>query len=291
MDPAARGAELARKIESQAPHDVVCLLVFPDGLRGNCTDFLSALHDNLTFPVLVVGGTSADAMIFDRTYQYADHIVASDAISAVLVRGRGRVQIAVSHGCAPIGLERTVTRAEAGWVYEIDGQSAWSVFKEYLGSEPEDLSAEGIVHLCVGTPFDEPSSVPAPIAIRTPLDLDKQTGALFFPGGGLETNQTIRVTRRDPMMIRESARACAQRILDHEPNRKPALVLQFDCAGRGKVLFGSCTADEIVVPLQQTLGPTTPWIGFHTYGEIAPIGSRPRYQNYTVALCALYEED
>ena len=71
--------------------------------------------------------------------------------------------------------------------------------------------------------------------------------------------------------------------------RAPAFVLQFDCAGRGRILFGACAAAEIVVPLRKTLGPATPWLGFHTYGEIAPIAGRPYYHNYTVALCAVYD--
>ena len=36
-------------------------------------------------------------------------------------------------------------------------------------------------------------------------------------------------------------------------------------------------------------GATVPWIGFHTYGEIAELGGQPYYHNYTVVLCALYE--
>ncbi len=37
------------------------------------------------------------------------------------------------------------------------------------------------------------------------------------------------------------------------------------------------------------LGRETPWIGFHTFGEIAPIAGETFYHNFTVALCALYE--
>lgn len=78
-------------------------------------------------------------------------------------------------------------------------------------------------------------------------------------------------------------------VLVSRDGRRPDLVLQFDCAGRGRILWGGCAAQEIVAPLRRTLGETTPWIGFHTYGEIAPIGDRPYYHNYTVALCAFYE--
>jgi small ligand-binding sensory domain FIST len=189
----------------------------------------------------------------------------------------------------PIGLERTVTRAEGGWVREIDGRPAWDVFKEYLEGDPPDLQAEGVIHLCIGKPLDAEATrdYDAPHVIHTPLHLDKATGALFFPGGGLSTGERIRLTRRDAARIRESALGCARKLVRQD--RRPLVVFQFDCAGRGRALFGSCAADEIVRPLQAALGTEVPWIGFHTYGEIAPIGDRSYYHNYTVVLCALYD--
>ena len=68
-------------------------------------------------------------------------------------------------------------------------------------------------------------------------------------------------------------------------------MLQLVCGGRERTLWGGCAAAEIVAPLRKVLGPKAPGIGFHTYGEIAPIEGRPYYHNYTVALCALYEQD
>ncbi len=286
-NPAACGVELAGRIRRK--DDAIGLLVFPDGLVGNCTRFLTELESRLTVPLLVCGGTSADGMAFKQTYQYGNSGVTSKGLAALLIRGDGRLELAVSHGCAPIGLERTVTRAENGWVYEIDDQRAWSVFKEYLDGNPQDLNADGIVHLCIGKPLEAGDQDYGSYVIHTPLALDKDSGALFFPSGGLNTGETIRMTRRDPQRIKASARACADRILNQGTGQPPAAVFQFDCAGRGSVLFGACASEEIVQPLQEALGETTPWIGFHTYGEIAPIGGKLQYHNYTVALCALYE--
>jgi hypothetical protein len=287
-DPAACGAALAGMVGAR--EDAIGLLIFPDGLVGNCTRFLAELESNLEVPLLVSGGASADGMAFKQTFQYGNGSVVSQGLSAVLIKGDGRLELAVSHGCSPIGLERTVTRAKDGWVYEIDDQRAWSVFKEYLDGNPQDLNADGIVHLCIGKPvepFDGHDY--GPYVIHAPLALDKDSGALFFPSGGLNTGEMIRMTRRDPQRIKASARACADRILDQCSGQSPAAVFQFDCAGRGSVLFGSSASEEIVQPLQEALGEKTPWIGFHTYGEIAPIGGKLHYHNYTVALCALYE--
>ncbi len=239
----------------------------------------------------MLGGTAGDAMTLERTFQYRDGEVTSDAVAGVLVRGRGRFEFAVSHGCTQIGIERCATRTDGGWLHEIDGRPAWDVFREYLGPGYDDLNAEGMAHLCIGEPLpDDAATEHEPFVIHTPLGLDKRTGSLFFPGGGVAQATRIHFTRRDPVRVRSTARECAARVARRVPERRPALVLQFDCAGRGRMLFGSRSTEEIVWPLQEQLGPGVPWIGFHTYGEIAPIGRRTFFHNYTVALGALYDE-
>ena len=166
--PAGAGERLAELVN---PHvaDAACLCLMPDGLQGNCTEFLSALHAKLVKPLPVVGGLAADAMSFERTYQYVDDKIVSGGVAALLISGETDVAIAVSHGCSPIGLPRTVTSSEGGWVKEIDGEPAWQLFKAYLDDSAEDLNAEGIVHLCIGEPLATPELTDG--TIRTSSEL------------------------------------------------------------------------------------------------------------------------
>lgn len=289
-DPVAAGRTLAARVNAAGP-DVRCLCVMPDGLHGNCTELLRVLHADLEVPMPIIGGAAADAMTFDGTWQYGEGRVVTGGLAALIVSGPVDVEVAVSHGCTALGLERAVTREASGWIHEIDGQPAWRLFKEYLGSDADDLNAEGIVHLCVGERLAHASPAYDPLVIRTPTALDAATGALFFPGGGLTEGRAIQFTRRDPEKIRASVRETASRLRASHPDRAPDVVFQFDCAGRGRILWGGGASAEIVAPLRQTLGAATPWIGFHTYGEIAPIAGTPYYHNYSVALCALYERE
>ncbi len=267
--------------------DAFAVLLLTDGLGGQCSRFLATLQAALPADLPVIGGAAGDAMSFTGTYQYLDDQVLSGGAVALVLRGAGHIRHAVSHGCVPVGGERTVTDAGDGWVRTIDGQPAWTVLKEYLDGDPVDLNAEGIVHLCFGAPLTSDSLGDYdPYIIRTPMQLDPGTGALFFPGGGFATGDRLRLTRRDPDRIRSSAERCAASLLADRP---PAFVVQFDCAGRGRILFGGCAAAQIVAPLQRMLGESVPWIGFHTYGEIAPVGGQLHYHNYTVALCAVYD--
>ena len=165
------------------------------------------------------------------------------------------------------------------------------MFREYLDGDPQDLDVEGISHLCIGEELPPHAAGEyEPFIIHTPMNLNRETGALFFAAGGLHENTSIRLARRDEDRITESGRSCAQRLAARHAGRTPAFVLQFDCAGRGNLMFGGHVAERIVQPLQESLGAATPWIGFHTFGEIAPVAGKTYYHNYSVAMCAVYDE-
>lgn len=284
-DSGAAAAQLVREITARNIARPVALLVFTDGLTGDCTEFLTALADGLPWPIPIVGGAAGDALRMERTQQFRGREVATGSVSALLFHGRARATTYIGHGCRPIGLTKTVTRAEGGWVVELDGESAWEHFRSYLDGAPEDLKADGIMHLSVGQVLPGERGE---LAVRTPMLLRKSDGALFFPGGGLEVGAKLRMLRRDPQQISEDAVAVARRMLEDAEGRKPDFVLQFDCSGRGKLLFGSCAADELVRPVQAIVGNDVPWLGFHTYGEIATTSGAPRYHNYTVVLAPFY---
>src|SRR5665647_703317 len=70
-------------------------------------------------------------------------------------------------------------------------------------------------------------------------------------------------------------------------DRKPSAVLQFDCAARGKTLFGPEVKEMGIDAIQDVLGKDIPWVGFYTYGELAPIGGKNYAHTATVALCVI----
>lgn len=287
-DPRRLGHALAAEV-ARRDGEARALLLFPDGLTGNATALLDGLQERLPPRLVVAGGTAGDLARFDATYQYGRDGAIRDGVSALVISGDVDVESTVSHGCMPIGSARTVTRAEGGMVYEIDGRPAWQVFKEYLDGDPEELVAGDSVHLSFGQrlPREDVGSY-GEYVMRTPFGLDKANGALFFPGA-LPQGAEIQLMRRDPDLIRQGAIDSARALAARRPGATPALVLQFDCAGRGRIIFGERTTDTIVRPIQEVLGRDVPWAGFHTYGELARLERRIYYHNYTVVLCALYD--
>jgi hypothetical protein len=286
-DPRACGRTVGRRVLA-ADADARCVLVFPDGITGDCTALADGITAELSRDVVVAGGTAADLARFTATYQYGADGPIRDGVSVAVFGGDVTAEIAVSHGCLPIGRTRTVTRSVGGLLYEIDYRPAWSVFKEYLDGDPDMLVAADSVHLSFGAPLPVAEVGPyGGYVLRTPLGLDQRSGALFFPGA-LGEGVALQLMRRDPDRIRQSAAASAYQLASRRPHASPFLVLQFECAWRGRLTFGD-HAPQTVRPLQEVLGPKLPWAGFLTYGELAPIRHGLFFHNYTIVLCGLYE--
>jgi hypothetical protein len=294
-DPSACGAEIARQIGELGPERAKAAFLFPDGYTGNATEMLRSLDAGLPFQLPIAGGAAGAVLRSaanqgNQTHQYLNGTVINDSISVLVVGGAISVDVAVSHGCMPLGLQRHVTAADGGWIREIDGLPAWDVLREYVDGDPTDLLGVDIIHLCVGEPLDPAlrDEYGSDYLIRTPLMLGEDKKSLFFPGG-LQLGDKIQFTRRDPERVAANAEQSALALARRRPGQSPVAVFQFDCAGRGYMLFGENTAAVAVSPLQKAFAGNPPWIGFHTFGEIAQIGRRAFYHNYSVVLCALYE--
>lgn len=282
-DSAAAGRRLAEAVAAVATSGDL-LIVLADGVAGNCRQLLAALEEGLgPERPRIVGGTAGDLMTFEKTYQYRDHEVLSGAVVAVLVGGAFEVEIVVSHGCDLVGEPQTITKTDGCFVEEIDGgQRAWDLFKDYLDDDAYGLEAMHVAHLLLAERIE---GAPDEFTVRVPVRLDEERGALYF-AAGLEAGTPVQLALRNADKVCDRAVEAARRIVARRG--APALLLQLDCAGRGRLLFDEETTERIIEPIQQVIGKDVPWLGIHTYGEIAPVQSRTMLHNYTGVLCALY---
>jgi hypothetical protein len=285
----AAGAQLAEELAGVATGRGL-LLLFPDGIHGNCRELIASIEERLDDVPRIVGGTAGDMLSFERTYQYHDGAVRSDSLSAVLIEGDFEAELLVSHGCDLIGQEHTVTKADDCYVYEIDGRPAWSLFKTYLADDADTLEAMHLAHMILAEHVDAGDDATAAIehfAPRVPVSLDAAKGALYF-AAGLATGTTVQMGLRNADKVVEHAEAVARSLVSRRSGQSPLLVMQLDCAGRGRLLFEHRASESMVDPVRRIVGEDVPWIGLHTYGEIAPVGPSTLFHNYTGVLCALY---
>ncbi len=281
----SKGAEPAAQAIADAVRDTPSprvVLLFPDGLKANASGLLAAIDARLPTPLPILGGSAGEVLRFDRTYQYFGREALEDSVSAVVLGGAFELDLEVTHGCTLLGLVHEVTDAEGGLVRTLDGQPAWHVMREYITHPEQGLSSADMPYLCVAQPLPGGEHL-----IRVPLGLDLGTGALFFPGA-LSRGDEVTMARRDAERVAGNAVEAAERLQVRHPGRRPAFVMQFDCAGRGASLFGHGVTPQLIEPVQQVLGKDVRWIGFHSYGELAPVHGKNHFHQYTMALCAVY---
>ena len=283
------GQQIAEAVNQVNSGSNNTLLLFPDSMTANITEILGALEEKLELPTMILGGTSGDMMKFKQTFQYFNGVVYEDVLVAVYMTGNYDIDYLVSHGCEEIGLEQTVTKSDANKIVKIDDLPAWEAFRDYLPGDPDEFKAEDAFHLCLGElhHLDEPCG--EQLIIRMPVGLEKKTGAVKF-SVEIPEGCVIRFTRRDPQVIAEKVIHSFKELLARNKGRKPLAVLQFDCAGRGRVLYGSCFNQDVITPLQSMVDANVPWIGFHTYGEIAPLCGKTFFHNFTAVIGVIFDK-
>lgn len=284
--PEEAGKELANIINAHEEKKKKLVFLFPDALTVNTTRFFSALDSHLHTSLPIIGGSSGDQMQLVQTFQYFNGEVSSDSCSGVLMGGDFSFDFVVNHGCTPLGEEKTVTKVRDNFLVEIEGQPAWSVLRTYLADPPEKLGGAEATYICVGEKIDTTSHHEEEFKIHAPMALTPQGEVMF--ASELNLGSKVVMTRRDPKRIIELSLKAAKDL--RERKTAPMAVFQFDCAGRGRMLFGEDIDEVMTVPLQENFSKDVPWIGFHTYGEITSLKNKTQYNNYTLSLCTLYDE-
>jgi hypothetical protein len=276
------GLQIAEKIKDLCDENSI-LLLFPDSLTINMKELIDGIQNVIGKKITFVGGLSADnmKMIHELNCQIMNDVY-RDSIAYLLLGGNIDKEIHVTHGCIPLGLEKTVTHSVKNRIYTLDGKPSFDVFKEYTSDNITELTFDLIVHLCFGEKLNEDLTTDYnKYIVRTPLTYNNVDGSVTIPWEIPEGSKII-LMRRDPETI-------INNILQKKKyinNKKISAILHFNCAGRGKVLFGRRVSDEYSAT--KSLFPEEiPWLGFYGYGEIAPIGAENHFHNYTSVIVTL----
>lgn len=267
--------------------DIKAMIVLPDGLTCNNTALLQTLSQGLPEGCPVLGGLASESLTFQKTYQYFQGEVISDSVVGFALSGPVEVHHVVAHGCEPIGLGHQVTESRGPWIDQIDHRPAWDVFKEYLDGNPQTLTAQDVGHMCIGEKVEPVLNEYDQYIIRTTLALDASKGAIFLPCE-IPSGTRIQMTRRDPEKIKKTAGEAADRLMSKNKSGMDC-VLQFDCIGRGNAIFAGRTNEMAMQPIHNKVPDQTNIFGFHTYGELAPLGHKNHVHNFSVVLVGLKE--
>jgi hypothetical protein len=135
-----------RLAEALDPEGLVHVLVFSDGLHVNGSELVKGLTEHLPPSVTATGGLSGDGSRMQHTLVCFNGPGQENQLVAIGLYG-DRLQVGYGSmgGWDPFGPERIITRSHANILYELDGQSALSLYKRYLGEHAAQLPLSGLL--------------------------------------------------------------------------------------------------------------------------------------------------
>lgn len=276
------GTELAQRIGGTVAEGG-CALVLPDAMGCDPAPLLAQLHEMLGF-VPVLGAVAAGAPMFELHNTDA----VQGALVGVALSGLAPV-IGVAQGCTPIGEPYIVTRADANVIERIANRPALEILEDAIRALPGAETRIRQAGVFAGLAMD-PAKSPlerGDFLVRNLIGADQSSGALAV-AEHVRVGQTVQFQIRDAEASREDLRGMLEEVAARLQGRRPAFGCYFNCAGRGRGLFG--VPDHDVTLIRERLGEF-PLVGFFGNGEFAPIGRRNFFHTYTGALVVFPEED
>jgi hypothetical protein len=275
--PTGRRVEaVARRI---AAADGALLLV--DGLRFPVEPFLGELRRTLvSMPPFVAGGLASQ---LEPVTQAGSRVFVGDRVlpsACLVVTLHGlAMQVEVMRGWSPASPVYTVTCAEGGVVYQIDGEPAADWYRRFFTVDGELApmpAAANRFPLIVEGPRPERQGL-----YRSMRAFDDPPGSVTFLGD-VETGDHVRLgIGNDHSLVGTASQLSA--------GLEPEAAILYSCTGRESVL--GARAGEEPVAIRDALGGV-PLGGFFTCGEIGPT---PRgnlaFYNLTAILVLLREVD
>ncbi len=253
-----------------------CLLVLPDAMGLNPLALLHGVQETFGF-LPVMGGVAAGAPPFELFQTDAAH----GALAGLAFSGAEPL-LGVAQGCMPIGKPYIITRADGHVIKEIGSRPAVEILREAilsLGDPQERIRRAG---LFIGLAMDPSKSLleRGDFLVRNLAGIDQSSGAIAV-AEPIKVGQTIQFQIRDAQSAREDLEATLAQLAKKLGDRKPAFGCYFNCAGRGRGLFGA--PDHDVTLIAKHLGEF-PLAGFFGNGEFAPVGRKNFFHTYTGVL-------
>jgi hypothetical protein len=290
-DPRAVGKQVAQELLPHLSSDTIGLFVFPDGFTENFDHFIAGLEGNLPserFLPMWGGGAANNFNREEPTYQYCDDEVIFGGVSYALLSGEAQTAWANSHSLIPIGGERIVTRSQGNVIYEIDGQPAVEVLKEYLPEQALVADRDWLRYaISLALLFRAPSYMKdEEYVVRGVPQLSLTDGSITVQTE-VEEGTSIWFSSRDKERITTGFDRMAQQIEEQLGGEQPKLVFQFECVTRGHVMFREQEKLQLLKRFRQSVGPEVPWVGFYTVGEIGPVEEHNDIHRFASVVLAL----
>ena len=263
--------------------DLRLVYVLCDGRSVNGSEFAAGLNEGMAQQVPISGGLAGDYDQFSQTVLGLDQVPEPNVAVGIAFYG---ADLEIGHGSLggwdAFGPERVVTRSQGNVLYELDGESALTLYTRYLG----DL-AEGLPGTALRFPLSLQTASTSRPLVRTVLNVDEDTQSMIF-AGDIPQGARARLMNANLERLIDAAETSAHSSLTPLSGQAD-LALLVSCIGR-KVLLGQRIEEEVEAAAS-VLGTATPITGFYAYGELSPLGDSfgCELHNQTMTITTLAE--
>jgi hypothetical protein len=177
-----------------------------------------------------------------------------------------------------------ITRSKGSVLYELDGKSALSLYKTYLGEHAQGLPATGL-HFPLSLRAPEST---APVT-RTILAVNEEEQSMTF-AGDMPEGASVRFMKANFDRLVDGATGAAKTSYEAVGSSSPDLAVLISCFARKLVL--KQRTEEEVEGVREVLGERTALAGFYSYGEISPFtpGTKSELHNQTMTITTFSEK-
>ncbi len=235
-------------------------ITFPESSQVDGDNVVRVLSQQLGTAIPIFGGTAADNLTFDRTYQFFNDRVYSNTVPILLIGGSLQLSFGVASGWQPIGRKTIVTKADGVSIYEIGGQRAIEFYRQQLGVM--DTFNEYVNYPLVIFPENEEE-----FYIRSPLTYVEATDSLLFTTS-IPEGTVVQMAEAQRQSVLQATATSLEKALAQYEGTDPQAALLVSCAAR-RIVLGTQAKQEFQI-FREKLPKMIPCCGFYAYGEISP---------------------
>jgi hypothetical protein len=281
-DSHAAGQSIARTLDRP---DLRGILILSDGLNVNGSELVRGINSVVGKAVVVTGGLAGDGSRFKQTWVLRDGKASANVVSAVAFYGD---RVAIGHGSKggwdKFGPERKVTKSEGNVLFELDGEPALQLYKNYLGDRAEGLPATGLLFpLALRADTQDDKAL-----VRTILAVDEAQQSLTF-AGDVPQGHLVQLMRANfDRLIGAAGEAAMMTKETAGSGGVSTLAIAISCIGR-RLVLGERVEEELEAATD-VLPAGAKQVGFYSYGEISPYATgNCDLHNQTMTLTTIAE--
>ncbi len=254
------GEKLAATLDKE---HLVHIMVLSEGLNINGSELTKGINNQLNDRISITGGLAGDQDLFSETV-----IVHNQAGEKNLVVAIGFYGEQLQVGCGSMGgwdsfgVDREVTKSKANILYELDGQPALELYKQYLGVHAEKLPASALRF-----PLSLRLLHSEKVLVRTILSVNEADGSMVF-AGDIPQGEYVRLMNASIDRLIDGAHGAAEMAKISLQNSDADLAILISCVGR-KLVLKQRVEEELEI-VREVIGKNPAMTGFYSYGEISP---------------------